>query len=128
MFPKALNQCFDKKKRLFCENQPIFVVRLPIHFSILKILDGHFFDKIIGQKQLLPLPKNSSFFFALALLLTQKNKNNFSSQTTFLNRKSCVLLSSFSVVKTLKSNRFVVSLLSTIKFKFHLHVVAKSYS
>ncbi len=32
MFPRLLSQYFSLKRRLFCENQPIFVVRLPIDF------------------------------------------------------------------------------------------------
>ena len=70
--------------RLFCENQPIFVVCLPIDFFYFEDFRWPFFGKIIGQKQLLPLPSSSSFFIALALLLNQKNKDDFSSQTTFL--------------------------------------------
>ena len=70
--------------RLFCENQPIFVVRLPIHFFYFEDFRWSFFGKIIGQKQLLPLPSSSSIFIALALLLKQEKKDDLSLQTTFL--------------------------------------------
>ena len=85
MFPSPLTQCFSLKRRLFCENQPIFVVRLPIKFFYFEDFRWQFFGKIIGQKQLFPFLSSSSFFIALALLLTQKHKDDFSSQTTVIN-------------------------------------------
>ena len=46
MFPSPLTPCFNLKRRLFCENQPIFVGRLPIEFSILEIFNGRFLVKL----------------------------------------------------------------------------------
>jgi len=54
-------------------------VCLPIHFFYFEDFRWSFFGKTIGQKRLLPLPKSSSRFIALALLLKQKNKDDFSS-------------------------------------------------
>jgi len=38
------------KRRLFCENQPIFVVRLPIKFFYFEDFEWSIFGKITGQK------------------------------------------------------------------------------
>ena len=79
MFPRALNQCSNVKRRLFCSDHCIFAGRLPIEFFYFEDFRWSFFGKTIGQKRLLPLPKSSSRFIALALLLKQKNKDDFSS-------------------------------------------------
>ena len=52
MFPSPLNQCFNLKRRLFCENQPIFVGRLPIEIFYFGNFQWPFFGKITGQKPL----------------------------------------------------------------------------
>ena len=51
MFPRALNQCSNVKRRLFCSNQRIFVGRLPIDFFYFEDFEWSFFGKIRGQKQ-----------------------------------------------------------------------------
>ena len=51
MFTRPLNQCFNLKRHLFCENQPIFVCRLPIDFFYFEDFEWSFFGKIIRQKQ-----------------------------------------------------------------------------
>ena len=52
MFPSVLSQCFNLKRRLFCENQPIFVGRLPIEIFYFGNFQWPFFGKITGQKPL----------------------------------------------------------------------------
>ena len=54
MFPRPLSQYFHFKKRLFCQNQHIFVERLPIDFFYFEDFRWSIFGKIIGQKQRLP--------------------------------------------------------------------------
>ena len=49
MFPSPKSQCFRLKRRLFCENQPIFVYRLPIDFFYFEDFRWRFFGKITGQ-------------------------------------------------------------------------------
>jgi len=51
MFPRPLNQRFNLKRHLFCSNQPIFVVRLPIDFFYFEDFRWSFFGKITRQKQ-----------------------------------------------------------------------------
>ena len=51
VFLSALSQCFSFKRRLFFENQPIFVCHLPIDFFYFEDFQEPFFGKIIGQKQ-----------------------------------------------------------------------------
>ena len=58
MFPRALNQYFNHKRRLFCENQRNFVGRLPIKIFYFEDFEWSFFGKIIGQKQLNVSTKN----------------------------------------------------------------------
>ena len=50
MFPRALNQRSNLKKRLFCSNQRIFACRLPIDFFYFEDFRWSFFGKMIGQK------------------------------------------------------------------------------
>ena len=50
MFPRALNQYSNLKKRLFCSNQRIFTCRLPIIFFYFEDFRQSFFGKFIGQK------------------------------------------------------------------------------
>jgi len=50
MFPSVLSQCFSLKRRLFCENQPIFVGRLPIEIFYFGNFQWSFFGKSSGQK------------------------------------------------------------------------------
>ena len=50
MFPRALNQRSDLKRRLFCSNQRIFACRLPIIFFYFEDFRWSFFGKFIGQK------------------------------------------------------------------------------
>ena len=50
MFTRPLNQCFSLKRRLFCENQPIFVGRLPIEIFYFGNFQWSFFGKSSGQK------------------------------------------------------------------------------
>ena len=57
MFPRPLNQYSNLKRQLFCENQPIFVLHLPIDFFYFEDFRWKFFGKITGQKQQIPLPK-----------------------------------------------------------------------
>ena len=52
MFPSTLTQCFSLKRRLFCENQAIFVGRLPIEIFYFGNFQWSFFGKITGQKPL----------------------------------------------------------------------------
>ena len=52
MFPSPLTQCFSLKRRLFFENQPIFVGRLPIEIFYFGNFQWPFFGKITGQKPL----------------------------------------------------------------------------
>ncbi len=54
MFPRPLSQCFNLKRRLFCQNKQIFVERLPIDFFYFEDFRWSIFGKIIGQKQQLP--------------------------------------------------------------------------
>ena len=54
MFPRPLSQCFYLKRRFFCQNQHIFVERLPIDFFYFEDFRWSIFGKIIGQKQQLP--------------------------------------------------------------------------
>ena len=49
MFPSPLTQCFSLKRRLFFENQPIFVGRLPIDFFYFEDFQWSIFGKITGQ-------------------------------------------------------------------------------
>ena len=58
MFPRALNQYFNLKRRLFCENQRNFVGHLPIKIFYFEDFEWSFFGKIIGQKQLNVSTKN----------------------------------------------------------------------
>ena len=50
MFPRLLRPCFSSKRRLICENQRIFVGRLPIKFFYFEDFGWPFFGKITGQK------------------------------------------------------------------------------
>ena len=50
MFTRPLNQRFNLKSHLFCSNQPIFAVRLPIDFFYFEDFRWPFFGKITGQK------------------------------------------------------------------------------
>ena len=67
MFPRALIQYFNLKRRLFCQNQPIFVYRLPIDFFYFANFRWSFFGKMIGQKQQISLSKLSNVARALFL-------------------------------------------------------------
>ena len=49
MLPRALNQRFNLQSHLFCSNQPIFAVRLPINFFYFEDFRWPFFGKITGQ-------------------------------------------------------------------------------
>ena len=51
MFPRPLSQCFYLKRRFFCQNQHIFVERLPIDFFYFEDFRWSIFGKIIGQKK-----------------------------------------------------------------------------
>ena len=55
MFSRPLSPCFSLKKRLFCENQPIFACRLPIKIFYFEDFRWSFFGKIKGQKQQMSL-------------------------------------------------------------------------
>ena len=48
---KPVSRCFSFKRRLFFENQPIFVYQLPINFFYFEDFQEPFFGKIIVQKQ-----------------------------------------------------------------------------
>ena len=61
MFPRALNQRSDLKRRLFCSNQRIFACRLPIDFFYFEDFRWSFFGKFIGQKATNTFPKNQFF-------------------------------------------------------------------
>ena len=50
MFPRALNQCSNLKRLLFCSNQRILACRLPINFFYFEDFRWSFFGKITGQK------------------------------------------------------------------------------
>ena len=50
MFTSVLSQGSNGKRRLFCENQPIFVGRLPIDFFYFADFQWSFFGKSSGQK------------------------------------------------------------------------------
>ena len=58
MFPRALNQRSNLKKRLFCPNQCIFACRLPIIFFYFEDFRQPVFGKFTGQIQHLPSPQN----------------------------------------------------------------------
>jgi len=77
VFPRALNQYSDLKRRLFCENQCIFVRRLPIKIFYFEDFRWSFFDKIIGQKQLLPYPSTSWKFHSVSSVVKTKEKREF---------------------------------------------------
>ena len=49
MFLSPKSQCFRLKRRLFYENQPIFVGCLPIDFFYFEDFRWPFFGKITGQ-------------------------------------------------------------------------------
>ena len=49
MFPRALNQCSNVKRRLFCSNQCIFAGHLPIKIFYFEDFRWRFFGKITGQ-------------------------------------------------------------------------------
>ena len=66
MFPRALNQRSNLKRRLFCSNQRIFACRLPIDFFYFEDFRWSFFGKITGQKRLMFLAK-----------ITRKKRNSF---------------------------------------------------
>ena len=57
MFPRALNQCSNVKRRFVCSNQRNFAGRLPIDFFYFEDFRWSFFGKIIRQKRLTLLPK-----------------------------------------------------------------------
>ena len=61
MFPRALNQRSDLKRRLFCSNQRIFACRLPIDFFYFEDFRWSFFGKMIGQKATNTFTKNQFF-------------------------------------------------------------------
>ncbi len=67
MFSRPLSPCYSQKRRLVCENQPIFASRLPIKFFYFADFQWSFFGKMIGQKQPNIFTKNgkkkSSFFY-----------------------------------------------------------------
>ena len=67
MFPRALKQCSNEKRRFFGENQHIFVYRLPIDFFYFANFRWSFFGKMIGQKQQIPLLKLNTVAQALFL-------------------------------------------------------------
>ena len=69
MFPRALIQYFNLKRRLICQNQHIFVYRLPIDFFYFADFQWSFFGKMIGQKQQIPLLKLNNVARALFLSL-----------------------------------------------------------
>ena len=54
MFTRPLSRCFSLKRRLFFENQLIFVYQLPINFFYFEDFQEPFFGKIIVQKQQMP--------------------------------------------------------------------------
>ena len=54
MFTRPLSRCFSLKRRLFFENQLIFVCGLPIIFFYFEDFQEPFFGKIIVQKQQMP--------------------------------------------------------------------------
>ena len=60
MFPRALSPCSSSKRRLFCQNQHIFIYCLPIDFFYFEDFRWSIFGKIIGQKPLLSLPSSST--------------------------------------------------------------------
>ena len=72
VFLSALSQCFSFKRRLFCENQPIFVCHLPIDFFYFEDFRWPFFGKITGQKRLIFF--TSSFIEDSLLLNIKWNK------------------------------------------------------
>ena len=49
MFPRALNQCSNVKRRLFCSNQCSFAGHLPIEIFYFEDFRWRFFGKITGQ-------------------------------------------------------------------------------
>ena len=61
MFPSALNQRSNLKRRLFCSNQRIFACRLPIDFFYFEDFRWSFFGKMIGQKATNTFTKNQFF-------------------------------------------------------------------
>ncbi len=61
MFPRALNQRSNLKRRLFCSNQRIFACRLPIDFFYFEDFRWSFFGKMIGQKATNTFTKNQFF-------------------------------------------------------------------
>ncbi|WP_278843007.1 hypothetical protein [Hoylesella timonensis] len=77
MFPKALNQYSELKRRLFCENQCIFVVGLPIKIFYFEDFRWWFFGKIIGQTQLLPYLSSSRKFHSISSVVETKEKRGF---------------------------------------------------
>ncbi|WP_146026977.1 hypothetical protein [Hoylesella timonensis] len=78
MFSRALNQYSELKRPLFCENQCIFVVGLPIKIFYFEDFRWSFFGKIIGQKQLLPYPSSSRKFHSISSVVeTKENRDVF---------------------------------------------------
>ena len=82
MFPRALIQCSNLKRRLFCANQPIFVCRLPIEFFYFEDFGWSIFGKFIGQKSLMPSPritscKRRNFFIERVIIIETKEKRLF---------------------------------------------------
>ena len=72
MFPRTLNQCFNLKRHLFCSNQPIFAVRLPIDFFYFEDFRWPFFGKIIGQNSCFASAFVGSFETTEKLVFTVK--------------------------------------------------------
>ncbi len=73
MFTRQLNQCFSLKRRLFCENQPIFAVRLPIDFFYFEDFQWSFFGKTIGQKQRILGPRTKRILAEKAIGAKRKH-------------------------------------------------------
>ena len=103
MFPRALNQYSNLKRRRFCENQCIFVVGLPIKFFYFEDFGWSFFGKISGQKQLLPLLSCSRKFHSVSIVVnTKEKKRGFHHKSPFLS----TALSFKNVVDTKEHDRF----------------------
>ena len=127
MFPRALSPCSSSKRRLFCQNQHIFIYCLPIDFFYFEDFRWSIFGKIIGQKRQILLQKmmqwkKAQIFYGrvifvqqmkvnercnahksfdvldlLDLLGKQKNKYWFLSSLIYVIRKSRVYLTVFLI-------------------------------
>ena len=88
MFPRPPSQCFYLKRRLFRQNQHIFVERLPIDFFYFEDFRWSIFGKFIGQKYVMSSPritscKRHNFFIERVIIIETKEKRLFFTTNQF---------------------------------------------